>query len=132
MRMLFYLLWFLSKWQFLLQCAEQLPHKIPLYGTLVLYSIMFSFNLLGCKNISCLSNRGMYSWLSWNGAVFFFGLVFFLFKNALRVVSITFLWYIPFVVSGVCFLWTRALLASHMLGLDEWNPSMKIIRQIWF
>jgi len=66
------------------------------------------------------------------GLCFFFGLVFFLFKNALRVVSITFLWYIPFVVSGVCFLWTRALLASHMLGLDEWNPSMKIIRQIWF
>lgn len=22
-------------WQFLLQCAEQLPHKIPLYATLV-------------------------------------------------------------------------------------------------
>lgn len=36
--------------QFLLMCAEQLPHKIPLYGTLVEISSL-SLSLLNCNGI---------------------------------------------------------------------------------
>lgn len=43
-------IYFIVFMQFLLMCAEQLPHKIPLYGTLVEISSL-SLSLLNCNGI---------------------------------------------------------------------------------
>lgn len=62
-----------SSLQFLLECAQQLPHKIPFYGTLVEYTIFFlclSFclvqNLCWCFSIYLNHSKGRFRGRQYN------------------------------------------------------------------
>jgi hypothetical protein len=78
-----------------------------------------------CQIVACI--------LDYLGAVFFFWSRFFFFQKCIK----SSVYHLP-VVYSFCSFWsllfmdTGSISYSLMLGLDEWNPFMKIIRQIWF